>query len=61
MLKEWAMSEENGMEKVVASNFMRAYRQKADSIKVLESIPVMFLEEAKNPMLEDIGGMGDME
>ncbi len=55
------MSEENGMEKVVASNFMRAYRQKADSIKVVESIPVMFLEEAKNPMLEDIGGMGDME
>ena len=61
VLKEWAMSEENGMEKVVASNFMRAYRQKADSIKVVESIPVMFLEEAKNPMLEDIGGMGDME
>ena len=51
----------NGMEKVVASNFMRAYRQKADSIKVVESIPVKCFGGSENPMLEDIGGMGDME
>lgn len=59
VLREWAMSEDEGMEKVVASNFMRAYRAKMDNTRTIEAIPAsvkaMVLETANKLMIEGEG------
>lgn len=38
-LREWAMSEEEGSETVIASNFMRSYRTKSKQTKELKALP----------------------
>lgn len=39
VLREWAISEDESMENVIASNFMRAYRAKVDNVRTLEAVP----------------------
>ena len=39
VLREWAISEDESMENVIASNFMRAYRAKVDNVMTLEAVP----------------------
>ena len=39
VLREWAISEDENTETVVASNFMRSYRAKVDNRKTVEAIP----------------------
>lgn len=38
-LREWAMSEEEGGETVIASNFMRSYKAKTKQTKELKALP----------------------
>lgn len=38
-LREWALSEDENSETVIASNFMRSYRAKVNNIKTIDAIP----------------------
>lgn len=55
-LREWAMSEDENMETVVASNFMRSYRSKVNNIKTIEAVPAgvkALIAEAGMKMIGD--------
>lgn len=59
VLREWAMSEDESMENVIASNFMRSYRSKVDNRRTIEAIPdsvkALILEAAgRMPAIEDM-------
>lgn len=55
-LREWAISEDENSETVIASNFMRSYRAKVDERKTIEAIPssikAMVLEASEKMMIE---------
>jgi len=62
VLKEWAMSEDESMETVVASNFMRSYKAKLTNAKMINALPndlKMMIGKIGKPVLEIEGDLSD--